>query len=195
MTRCAPAMFAAAFMLAAGPAAAHTIIEGVRGFPGGALHAILVPANLLALLAVGLLAGEAGGAIRVAASVGAGCLSACVLIVLAYSTARAEWALLGLAAMAGLLLAGAIRVPSPLLAMLGAIAGAAVTFESVPATISVPETLLSLAGTALAAIALVAALAFALAVAPDGARRIGLRIAGAWIAASAAMVLALRLAV
>jgi hypothetical protein len=94
-----------------------------------------------------------------------------------------------------LLLAAGLRAPSAIIMVLAVCVAAAVTLDSVPALLSAQDTILSLAGTILAAACLLTAVAFVSAMGPQVWQRIGTRILGSWIAASAIMVLALRWAV
>ena len=55
MTR---ALIVLVLMSIAEPALAHPPPLGIPGFPGGLLHPLLVPSHLLAILALGLLAGQ-----------------------------------------------------------------------------------------------------------------------------------------
>jgi hypothetical protein len=77
---------------------------------------------------------------------------------------------------------------------LAAAGGAALAFDSVPHEISIAATLLALAATAVAATLLVAIVAMLSADLQRAWLRIGVRIAGSWIAASAILTLTLRLA-
>jgi urease accessory protein len=168
----------------------------VGGFPGGALHPILVLSHALALIALGLLAGLQRAPIRLLL-IGyfvAGMIAAFALVSLAFASDRAEFAVLILAAFTGLVLAAIPRVPVAVAGAISAITGGAILFDSVPPVPSVAETVLALSGTALSATAIVALVAFASGALPAFWRRIGVRVAGSWIAASAILVLALRLA-
>lgn len=187
---------AAMLLLGSRVAEAHVVIPGVGGFEGGVLHPLLVLSHALALVALGLLLATqpwqvrlwmiAAFALAIAMSFG--------LVTLAYSTDRAELVVLALAALAGLALASGLKMPVAALAVLTAGLAGAILFDSVPAVPSVRETRLALSGTALAATAMMAAAAFVPAVLPAFWQRIGVRVAGSWIAASAILVLALRLA-
>jgi hypothetical protein len=102
--------------------------------------------------------------------------------------------LLAAAVLAGSLTALSRPLPLALTAALVAIVASAMQFDSVPQEISVQPTLLSLAGTAVAAWLTVI---FVAAMAAQVRRewvRIAVRILGSWTAASAMLVLALRMA-
>lgn len=191
------AAFAAAFLVLSMHAAqAHVVIPGVSGFPGGLAHPVLVLSHALALLALGLLAGAQPVRLRIAlvAIFVAGTALSFGMVTLAYSTERAELVVLALAALTGLAVASGCNVPFRAAAAIAAGLAGAILFDSVPAVPSVRETLLALSGTALAATAMIAATAFISAALPAFWQRIAIRIAGSWIAASAILVLALRLA-
>ena len=191
------AALAAAFLcLATAAAQAHTVIPGIGGFPGGLLHPLLVPAHTLTLIALGLLAGRFTRptqtlllAVFALAAVGA-----FSLIAMAYSATQAETLILCLGAAIGLLIAADFVPPFPVAACLTASIAGAIILDSVPPVLSVSETTLSLTGTAMAAMVLAAASAWLSGALPLRIRHIAVRIAGSWIAASASMVLALRLA-
>ena len=190
------AIAAASLLWLSSAAQAHVVIPGIGGFTGGVLHPILVLSHALALIALGLLAGVQPLRARVMliAIFPAAMLLAFGLVSLAYATDRAELAVLALATVTGLMLAARPKAPFAVAAILVALTGFAILFDSVPAVPSVQETVLALAGTALAATSMLALAAFASAAPPAFWPRIGVRIAGSWIAASAILVLALRLA-
>lgn len=197
MKASAAALAAVLLSLSAGFAQAHTVIEGVGGFSGGLLHPLLVPAHGLALVALGCLTGSLdfyGRLIVMTAFVAAATLSV-VLVTMAFSAVNAELVVLSLAGFAGLLLAAGLRMPLAMIVVLAVCVAGALTFDSVPALLSAQDTILSLAGTIIAATFLLAAIAFLSAAGPQVWRRIGTRILGSWIAASAVMVLALRWAI
>ena len=176
-------------------AQAHAVIDGIGGFSGGLLHPLLIPAHGLALVALGCLCGALNvrARLRVIAifvAVAAVCI---VLVTMAFSAVNAELIVLSLAGFAGLLLATGLRMPLAMLVVLAICVAGALTFDSVPALLSAQDTILSLAGTIIAATFLFAAITFLSGAGPQVWRRIGIRILGSWIAASAIMVLALRL--
>jgi hypothetical protein len=79
-------------------------------------------------------------------------------------------------------------------AVIAAIGAGAIMFDSVPQEISIHATLVALAGTMLSATLALALIALAGAAAQRQWLGIAVRIAGSWTAASAILVLALRLA-
>ncbi len=72
-------------------------------------------------------------------------------------------------------------------------AGVALSLNAPPQAITLRGALASQAGTILAALVLLAAVTFIAARAREPWQRIGVRVVGSWIAASAILVLALRL--
>jgi urease accessory protein len=184
-----------ALMFCADAAVAHNVVPGVGGFAGGLLHPLLVPTHVIAIAGLGLLAGQQVAAMRrwLLAMFAAGLLMGIFAIVLAFATEAAELVLLLCAAVAGLLTATARPTPVLLAAPLVAVAGAALELDSVPDEISMQATMLALVGTAMGALL---ALVVVAAISADRTRqwqRIGVRVLGSWIAASAILVLALRL--
>jgi urease accessory protein len=190
------ALAAALLLLATAAARAHAVVPGIGGFPGGLLHPLLVPAHVLTLIALGLLTGSFPARTQVCllASFGAGTIVAFALIAMAFSAAQTETYVLCLGAAMGLVLAANIGLPAPAIAVVSAAVAGTLIFDSVPPVLSVTETATSLTGTTLSAIALVAATALISRALPGRIGPIAIRIAGSWIAASAIMVLALRLA-
>jgi urease accessory protein len=192
MTARAGIFAAIAFLSMVDAASAHAVV-GIPGFAGGLLHPLLVPIHVCTILAVALLAGQQhrlrglliGFAIGLALGLGA--------IALAYVPTFAEAALLSLAAVTGALVALARPLPMILSVVLAGATGVAIGLDSPPETISISEANLALLGTALGAPAALAALAWFTTRLHRDWQRIGMRIAGSWIAASAIMVLALRL--
>ena len=190
------ALAAALLLFMSAAARAHTVIAGVGGFPGGLLHPLLVPAHALTLIALGLLAGTFSRQtlVMLLAIFLAAAVASFALVAMAFSATQAETLILCLGAAIGLMLAANLTPPAPLAAILTAAIASAILFDSVPPVLTVSETALGLAGTTLSAVALVAATALVSRALPRRVRQIGIRIAGSWIAASAIMVLALRLA-
>ncbi|MGD9921783.1 MAG: HupE/UreJ family protein [Pseudorhodoplanes sp.] len=182
-------------VFASGVAQAHVVIDGVGGFAGGLLHPLLVPAHTLTLIALGLAASALPipDRLRLLFVSGLAAVAAFALLALAYSATRAELSVLCLGAAIALLLAAGLKPSFPVTALFAAAIAGAVIFDSVPAVLTVRETALALAGTILAATALVAATAWLVAALPQSVGPIAVRIAASWIAASAIMVLALRL--
>ena len=163
------------------------------GFADGMLLA-LAPAHLIAIVAIGLLAGQGGRRGFVAALFAAGMLAGSLAIALATRETPSALVLLAIAALAGITVAAAIMLPSALTNLLAFATGAALALDAPPQAIGIPAAIASQAGTGVAA---TAALVLALSIAAGADRswqRIGVRVVGSWIAASAILALALRLA-
>jgi urease accessory protein len=186
-------VFAAiALLLTADAAVAHAVL-GVTGFAGGLLHPLLVPSHICSIVALALLAGQQRWLRGLLIVFAVGLVLSLGAIALAYVPTFAEAALLSLAAVTGALVALARPLPMVLSVALAAATGVAIGFDSPPETISIAEANLALLGTALGAPAALVALAWFASRLHRDWQRIGMRIAGSWIAASAIMVLTLRL--
>ena len=162
---------------------------------GGLLHPLLVPTHVITLVGLGLLAGQQVARVRRAMVVtfAAGLLGGLVAVVMAFAVEDTDVVALLCAATTGLLAAFARPAPMLLAAPLAAVAGVAIALDSVPEEISMRATVLALAGTMITA---TVTLILVAAITADRTRdwqRIGIRILGSWIAASAILVLALRL--
>lgn len=185
---------AAALVAVPDCAAAHSPIAGIGAFYNGMLHPLLVPAHLLAILAVGLLVGQNAPAASRGGWIAFVAALACGLAVVAVAPpAVPQAAILAVACACGLAVAVARSAPV-LLVALPVAAGLAVGLDSFPDGIAPREIGLALAGVGLGA-ALAATYVGGLAAWLSRPwQRIGLRVAGSWIAASALLVLALELA-
>jgi hydrogenase/urease accessory protein HupE len=186
----------AALALAATPALAHDVVLGVGGFTGGLLHPLLVPAHLLALTGLALFLGQqprvtSAGLLAVFT---ASLIVGVIAIVSAVSPVFQGEVVLGVAAVAGLLVALARPITMLLSLPLIVIAGIAIMLDSVPDDMSMQRTFLALVGTVLAAVVVIVLIAEIGRALRRDWQRIGVRIVGSWIAASAILVLALRLA-
>jgi urease accessory protein len=190
--------FAAAVfvLLNAEPALAHPTIPGATGFIGGLLHPFVVPAHLMALCALGLLLGQRAARERtVLLAIFAVALAAGVAaIASALAAENPDVAVLAAAAILGLLVALARPVPLIGVAPVLFVTGVAIEFDSVPQEISTAETLLALAGTSVTVFSIPTLLAMLMACLQRDWQRLAVRIVGSWIAASAMLVLVLRLA-
>jgi len=163
----------------------------VTGFSGGVLHPMLVPAHAMAIVALALLIAPQRHWIREAMAFAVGLMAGLGAIALAYVPTSAENALLVLAAALGLLVAWARPLPWMAVALLGAATGCAIGLDSPPESISVAEANRTLLGTVLSAVALLVVLAWLATLLRRDWQRIGIRVVGSWIAASAIIVLAL----
>jgi urease accessory protein len=165
----------------------------MSGLSGG-LYQVLLPAHLLALISVALLAGRSAFHQRMAwvAAFAAGLAAGLGALAAGIGETPAGDVLMAAAALCGLAAAAALHVPSGLAALLAFTVGLAAGLDSPPDAILVREAILGLLGTAVGGIAVLVAMsgvAAALARIWDG---VALRVAGSWIAAIAILVLALR---
>ena len=186
----------AAFALAAQPALAHDVVVGIGGFYGGLLHPLLVPAHLLALTALGLFLGQQVPRTRVGLTgvFAAAQIAGVIAIVSAASPMYQDLVVLIAAAALGMLVALAHPI-TPLVSLpLVASVGIALMLDSVPQEFSMHATFLALVGTLIGAFVIVTFVAEIARAAGRAWQRIAVRIVGSWIAASAILVLALRLA-
>jgi len=192
----ARAAVVAALALTATPALAHDVVPGVGGFYGGLLHPLLIPAHLLALAGIGLFLGQQQRPMSVGllAVFTASLVIGVIAIVSAVSPMYQGEVVLGVAAVAGLLVALARPIRALLSLPLITIAGIAIMLDSVPDDMSMQRTFLALVGTVIAAFILATLIAEATRALAHDWQRIGVRILGSWIAASAILVLAVRLA-
>ena len=161
----------------------------------GGLAQIVVPTNLLALAALGLLSGQNAARMPRATltAFALGLFAGSVLLALALRDPPAALCLLALAAIAGLSAAVARPIPAILKCALAFATGAALALNSPPQAISISGAMATQLGTGLAALAGLTLVAFIAMKAECPWQRIGIRIVGSWIAASAILVLALRL--
>lgn len=165
----------------------------MTAFFGGLLHPLLVPAHVMAMLALALLIGQQNWDRAAAVVYVAAVLAGLGAIALAYVPRWAEEGLLGSATLAGLLVALARPLPGPAVASLAGALGLALGLDSPPEVISLRDANLALLGTALGAVIVPGALATVTPRLAGSWPRIGVRILGSWIAASGILVLALRL--
>jgi urease accessory protein len=165
------------------------LIDGLAQF--------FAPTQLLAVVALGLLAGQDVKQFPVAtlATYAFGLAVASIMVAAAQ---RAQdtvpiW-LLAVAALAGIAVAVARPIPQVAKTIAASLTGGLIAFNAPPQTITIPSAVAAQVGTAIAALA---TLAVVMVIAMKGElpwSRIALRVVGSWIAASAILVLALRLA-
>ena len=177
------------------PTWAHVAVEGADNFTAGMLHPFFVLPHVLVILALGLFLDQQGMArmrlalaafvIALATGFGGAALDLAALVPL-------RGLLLGTALCLGLLVAWGRALPFAA-APAAAVAGFAIALDSLPDDGSVLADLISAIGTSLSlSFALLNVLAFA-SLLTRGWQRIGLRVLGSWIGASALMVAALSL--
>jgi urease accessory protein len=184
------------FGLTGTTAHSHAVIEGVSGFQGGMLHPLLAPAHAISLLAIGLLIAQQGARQRTLLLLAYGCglLIGIILVASAFAANAADTILLGAGGLAGLLVAIAVPLPLVVAGLVVLVAALALELASVPDSISTEDTLLALLGTLLGAWLAVVIVAGGTIQLKREWQRIGLRIAGACTAATAILLLTLRLA-
>jgi hypothetical protein len=158
----------------------------------GFINPLTTPAHALTLLPLALVLARQpqrfAGVLIFALALAAGF----VAIVLAVETTPARIVLLAVAVALGAMVAAA-WAPKPLAWLLAAIAGAALALDSPPQAVMITEAYAALAGTAVGAFAVLVVVAALAGHAKADWQRLGLRILGSWIAASAILVLAVQL--
>ena len=186
---------AAVVVLSLLPAAAiaHSPIKGLDNFYAGFLHPLFVPAHLLPILVLGFLFGQQGPARLQAAII---VFLVAVVGGLAATLLSPGWsvelALLVGAAVTGVLVALSIPLPLAAYVALAALLGLMVGIDSAQDDLSGRGRLAALLGTCVSAyLLLLYAMVFADFFTRREWQRIGLRIAGSWVAASALLVLSL----
>ena len=184
-----------AFLVALGssqPAFAHAPIEGIGAFYNGMLHPALVPTHLMLILGLGILYGQ-----RAPSPGRLGWFG----FVAAFWTglASAQWlkvevpvvVFLILAVMAGLLVALERFSDAAMIVPVSIAAGLGIGLDSTPATEQ--EAWVVPIGIAIGGVALISCVGGLAASLCQPWQRIGLRVAGSWIAAASIIVLALAL--
>ena len=167
----------------------------MTAFIGGVAQ-FFVPTHLLAVVALGLLAGHPAARFPafLLAMFAIGLAAGSVAVASAIRETPAALVLLAQAAcIAGLVLIE-IAPPSWIAALLAVAVGAALPLNAPPHEITIPAAVAAQIGLAVAALATFALVTFVVLKAERPWQRIGVRIVGSWIAASAILVLALRLA-
>jgi urease accessory protein len=164
----------------------------LQGFVEGFLNPLLTPAHVLTLLALALCVGQQkrrGAMLLIfALALAAGFLA----IVLAVEATPARVVLLAVAAALGVM-AAAAWTPRLLIWLLATTAGAALALDSPPQAVTIAAAYATLAGTTVGACAMLVAITTVAGHATAHWQRLGVRILGSWIAASAILVLAVQL--
>jgi urease accessory protein len=179
-----------------GTASAHTAIAGVGDFFGGVIHPVTTPAHLLVLLALGLLAGQRTPlnlktplAIFIPVSAIALLLTTAGIVKTVYPPI-----LIGIALIAGVLVALAKPLPVAAIGAIFALAALALGLDSAVeqgTALSIAKTLV---GTWLGLVLAVADIAYYLSIfTKQKWQQVGIRVAGSWITAASFMVLAFAL--
>jgi urease accessory protein len=164
----------------------------LQAFVDGLLNPLTTPAHMLTLLALALLLAQQPQRSAVLLLFALALAAGFVAIVLAVETTPARTVLLAVAATLGVMVAAA-WAPKLLAWLLATIAGAALALDSPPQAVTIAEAYATLAGTTVGACAILVVVAPLAAHAKADWQRLGVRILGSWIAASAILVLAVQL--
>ncbi len=167
----------------------------MTAFVGGVTQ-FFVPSHLLAVVALGLLAGQHAERfpLSLLAAFTLGLLAGSITVASAIRDNPASLGLLMLAAVAAGLVIAAYAISEWLAAVMAFAVGSALPLNAPPHELTIVNAIASQAGLAVAAILVLALVAAIAMQATRPWQRIGLRVVGSWIAASAILVLALRLA-
>ena len=192
MTGMASSLAAALLAAIPGLAFAHGLSADLGGFNGGMLHPVAVPAHLLGLLALALFYGQEGrgGAASALPRIAAGC-AAGVALARPDAGIVVQMLLLGATAVVGILVAAALKAPPAMATVLTAAIAFAIVLDSAPDAATGRGRLAALAGTGIAISAGFVWTSALLACLHRPWQRIGIRVAGSWASACAALVLAL----
>ena len=174
-------------------ARAHPAPFGVSGFPGGLIHPLFVPLHALTILALSLLIGQQSRRWGSVAGFIAGVAAGSLIVAGAYAPTFMEWALLAMVLLMGAWIALAKPVPEFVIGSLAAAAGFVIALDSPPDALTIRDAILMQFGTFLAASILVAVISMATSCLARHWQRIATRIVGSWIAATAILVLALKI--
>jgi urease accessory protein len=164
----------------------------LQAFVDGLLNPLTTPAHALTLLALALLMARQPQRLVVLVVFALALAAGFLAIVLAVETTPARTVLLTVAVVLGVMVAAA-WAPKLLAWLLAAIAGIALALDSPPQAVTIAEAYATLAGTAVGACTMLVAVAAIATCARADWQRLGLRILGSWIAASAILVLAVQL--
>ena len=151
-----------------------------------------LPTHLLAVGALGLAVGQGRRAVLLA-PFALGLVAGALVIASAVRETPAATALLAIAALAGILVVLVWTSPLPSAALAFA-AGGAIALNSPPHALTILGAIAMQVGAGVAALATLALVAFIASRAVRPWQHVGVRVIGSWIAASAILVLALRLA-
>jgi hydrogenase/urease accessory protein HupE len=189
------ALAALLLVTALGPAAAHAPALGGTGIVGGLLHPISVPAHALILVGLGLVAGQqAGGLLALVVMFALGLIAGLAAIAFAAGPSSAPFVLAAATMIAGAWTAAAKPLPPVVGWPLMSVAGAALGLDSPPDVVDLTTANLMLIGTGVGAVVVLAVIVATAASLQRDWQRLGVRIAGSWVAAAAMLVLALALA-
>jgi urease accessory protein len=161
----------------------------------GGLAGVLLPTHLLALVALGLMIGQGGRLPLVHVALFAvGFVAGCFIIATAIRETSAPLLLLGCAAVCGGVVLAAWRPQLVVTAALALIVGILIALSAPPQALTIRAAMVEQVGSAVAALLTLAIIILIATKAVQPWQRIGVCVVGSWIAASAILVLALRLA-
>jgi len=186
---------AGALLLSPGMALAHSPIPGIGGFYNGLLHPLVVPAHLLALLALGLWLGQQALPRVESALLSFSLLLLAGLVLAAFAPPGGGQTslLLACALGLGLLVAAAWPLPRYAAAAVAGVVALLVGLDSAPEAGGMRARLIVLAGVGLGVHLLLLNVVALTSYAQKPWLKVGVRVLGSWSAASALMVLALAL--
>jgi hydrogenase/urease accessory protein HupE len=196
MRRLAGLALALPVLLPIEQACAHPPFAGATGFYGGLLHPLFVPTHAIAILSLGLLIGQHKPhwrwplTLAYAAGLGIGFAA----MISAFAPHFSAEAVLAVTAIDGALVAFALAVPWLMACVLAIAVGITLALDSSPGGISVREANVIILGTFCGAVILLWAILEVEANLRRQWQRLGVRILGSWIAASAVLVLTWQLA-
>jgi len=196
MRRLAGLAVAVPVLLPIEEACAHPAFIGATGFYGGLLHPLLVPTHAIAILSLGLLIGQQMPhwrwpmALAYAAGIGIGFAA----MISAFAPRFSAEALLAATTIVGALVALARAVPWLTVCVLALAVGIALALDSSPGGISVREANVIIVGTFCGAVILLWVILEVVAIFRREWQKLGMRILGSWIAASAVLILTWQLA-
>ena len=175
------------------PAEAHAGISGLGDFFGGVLHPFTTPQHVLVLLGLGLIVGQRSPlnlkmplAVFIPVSAAALLLTTTGIVKSVYPPI-----LIGLALIAGVVVALEKSPPAFVSAVVFAMAALAIGLDSAVETGSAPAIAKTLLGTWLGLIIAVADIAFYVSFfTKQKWQKVGIRVAGSWITAASLMILA-----
>jgi urease accessory protein len=175
---------------------AHPVFEGAGGFYGGLLHPLFVPAHLMAVAGLAALVARretrqsklwhSSTAMLIGMAVGL------VAIANAYIPTLSSEIVLALDVVIGTLIASEIAPPRLVITGLALVTGFSVAIDSPPDAITIREAIAIQLGTFCGVTVLLIAMIEMVSRLRHRWQRIGIRIVGSWIAAIAAMALALQ---
>ncbi|HEY7083732.1 MAG TPA: HupE/UreJ family protein [Hyphomicrobiaceae bacterium] len=177
-------------------ASAHPAFAGATGFYGGLLHPLFVPTHAIAILSLGLLIGQQMPHWRwpIALAYAAGLGTGFAAMICAFPPRFSAEALLAATAVVAALVALARGLPWPTACVLALAVGTALALDSSPGGISVREANVIIVGTFCGAVILLWVTLEVATVFRREWQKLGVRILGSWMAASAVLVLTWQLA-